>query len=140
MFNRMTRAVLTLAAICACASLALAAAPTFWQVSNESEFAKGDVENLSTDSYGRLTLGPTATPLYETTAPFLWSMNDPGSAVTWAQRGVDPQHPDTALIGVLAEAHIRLGQIDAARAAIADGLAHDPQDRALLQLRRRIGA
>src|SRR5580765_4907178 len=74
MFNRMTRAVLTLADVCACASLALAAAPTFWQVSNESEFAKGDVENLSTDSYGRLTLGPTATPLYETTAPFLWSM------------------------------------------------------------------
>ena len=33
--------------------------PTFWQVSTEAEFLKGDVENLSIDGYGRLTLGPT---------------------------------------------------------------------------------
>jgi len=84
--------------------------------------------------------GPQKRSLSGRVASLSLRMNDPGSAVTWAQRGVDPQHPDTALIGVLAEAHIRLGQIDAARAAIADGLAHDPQDRALLQLRRRIGA
>src|SRR5712671_1961480 len=74
MFNRMHRAAFVLAAVCASVSLAYAATPTFWQVSNEAEFAKGDVENLSIDSYGRLTLGPAATSIYEASAPFLWSM------------------------------------------------------------------
>jgi hypothetical protein len=51
-----------------------AAVPTFWQVSTEAEFLRGEVENLSVDTYGRLTLGPALTPLYESTAPFLWAM------------------------------------------------------------------
>ena len=46
-----------------------AALPTFWQVSTETEFLQGDVENLSIDNYGRLTLGPTAAPVYESSAP-----------------------------------------------------------------------
>jgi len=74
MSNRTARVAFALAAVCAGVSLAYAAAPTFWQVSNEAEFAKGDVENLSIDRYGRLTLGPAATSLYEASAPFLWSM------------------------------------------------------------------
>ena len=74
MSNRTARVAFAFAAVCAGVSLAYAAAPTFWQVSNEAEFAKGDVENLSIDSYGRLTLGPAATPVYEASAPFLWSM------------------------------------------------------------------
>jgi sugar lactone lactonase YvrE len=74
MSNRIARVACALAAVCAGVSLAYAAAPTFWQVSNEAEFAKGDVENLSIDSYGRLTLGPAATSIYEASAPFLWSM------------------------------------------------------------------
>jgi sugar lactone lactonase YvrE len=48
--------------------------PTFWEVSTESEFLRGEIENLSIDSFGRLTLGPTAAPLYETNAPFVWTM------------------------------------------------------------------
>lgn len=74
MFTRLLRVAFTVAAVTAGLSLAVAATPTFWQVSNEAEFAKGDVENLSIDSYGRLTLGPAATSIYEATAPFLWSM------------------------------------------------------------------
>ena len=74
MLKRIARVAAALAAGCAGVSLAFAAAPTFWQVSNEAEFAKGEVENLSIDSYGRLTLGPSATSVYETTAPFLWAM------------------------------------------------------------------
>jgi len=74
MSNRIARVAFALAAVCAGVSLAYAAAPTFWQVSNEAEFAKGDVENLSIDSYGRLTLGPAAMSIYEASAPFLWSM------------------------------------------------------------------
>jgi sugar lactone lactonase YvrE len=51
-----------------------AALPTFWQVSTEAEFLRGEVENLSIDSYGRLSLGPSATELYESNAPFLWTV------------------------------------------------------------------
>lgn len=65
----------SLAALLVClAGGAHAALPTFWQVSTEAEFLRGDVENLSIDSYGRLTLGPTATTVYESSAPFLWTV------------------------------------------------------------------
>jgi sugar lactone lactonase YvrE len=74
MSKRTFRVALALAVVCAGVSLAYAANPTFWQVSNEAEFSKGDVENLSIDGYGRLTLGPSATPVYDASAPFLWSM------------------------------------------------------------------
>jgi sugar lactone lactonase YvrE len=48
--------------------------PTFWSVSTETEFLRGEIENLSIDSFGRLTLGPTAAPVHETNAPFVWAM------------------------------------------------------------------
>lgn len=50
-----------------------AALPTFWQVSTEADFLRGEFENLAIDAYGRLTLGPTTTTLYEANAPFLWT-------------------------------------------------------------------
>jgi hypothetical protein len=53
---------------------AYAALPTFWQTSTEADFLKGEFENLSLDSYGRLTLGPAATTVYESSAPFLWTL------------------------------------------------------------------
>jgi hypothetical protein len=53
---------------------AFAALPTFWQTSTESDFLKGEFENLSLDSYGRLTLGPAASTTYESSAPFLWTL------------------------------------------------------------------
>src|SRR5436190_1378133 len=74
MTRNLHRAALAFAAVCAGVSLAYAANPTFWQISNEAEFAKGEVENLSIDGYGRLTLGPTTTPVYDASAPFLWAM------------------------------------------------------------------
>ncbi|HSC29565.1 MAG TPA: hypothetical protein VLD67_19970, partial [Vicinamibacterales bacterium] len=51
----------------------LAASPTFWTVSTQAEFLKGDVEDLSIDSDGRVFPGPSASLLAETAAPFLWS-------------------------------------------------------------------
>lgn len=60
--------------LCLSATVIHAAMPTFWQVSTEADFLKGEVENLAVDSFGRLMLGPTATPLYESTAPFLWTV------------------------------------------------------------------
>jgi hypothetical protein len=66
------RIVPTAVFVCA-AALVQAAAPTFWQVSTEAEFLRGEVENLSIDPFGRLTLGPATTAVYESTAPFLWT-------------------------------------------------------------------
>ena len=51
-----------------------AAGPTFWQVSTEADLLRGEVENLSIDQYGRLTLGPVSTQIYESPAPFLWTI------------------------------------------------------------------
>jgi sugar lactone lactonase YvrE len=51
-----------------------AALPTFWQVSTESELLRGEVENLAIDSFGRLTLGPTSSTIYDASAPFLWTV------------------------------------------------------------------
>ncbi|MBI3402619.1 MAG: hypothetical protein HY048_14465 [Acidobacteria bacterium] len=59
--------------LCGVASIG-ASAPKFFQVATQGDFLKGDVENLSIDSHGQLTLGPATELVYETTAPFLWSM------------------------------------------------------------------
>lgn len=66
-------------------------------------------------------------------------MNDAAAAVTWARRAIDPEHSDPSLLEVLADAQFRLGDLDDARASVAEGLARDPRNRALLQLRRKIG-
>ncbi len=55
-----------------------AAGPVFWQTSSRTEFLKGDVENLSVDSDGRLLLGPAIETVHDTNSPFLWALV-PGS-------------------------------------------------------------
>ena len=66
---------LAAAALVAAALLPLqASAPKFFQATTQTDFLKGDVENLSIDSHGQLTLGPVTELVYETSAPFLWSM------------------------------------------------------------------
>ena len=72
-------------------TVALPSTPTFWQVSTESEFLRGEVENLSIDSFGRLTLGPTAAPVYETNAPFLWTMVSAPDGSVYAGSGNEGQ-------------------------------------------------
>ena len=42
----------------AASAVLLASTPTFWTVSTQPDFLKGDVENLSIDSDGRVFLGP----------------------------------------------------------------------------------
>jgi sugar lactone lactonase YvrE len=66
---------LATAALVALAILPLqASSPKFFQAATQNDFLKGDVENLSIDSHGQLTLGPVTELVYETSAPFLWSM------------------------------------------------------------------
>ena len=71
MLKRFLIAVLSVAAS---AAVLHAAVPSFWQVATQADFLKGEVENLSIDGHGRLMLGPASNPLYESSAPFLWTM------------------------------------------------------------------
>src|SRR5688572_6479150 len=62
-----TAAVLTLTSL-------HASTPKFFQAQTQSDFLRGDVENLSIDMNGQLVLGPATELVYETAAPFLWSL------------------------------------------------------------------
>jgi hypothetical protein len=73
-------------------SVALAAAtPTFWTVSTQADFLKGDVEDLSIDSDGRMFPGPSASLLAETAAPFLWTVVAGADGTLWAGSGNEGQ-------------------------------------------------
>ena len=79
---RAAAAVLSVAAgFCVVVS---ASSPTFWTVGTQSAFLEGEVENLSVDADGRVHLGPAATVVAETSAPFLWTLHagSDGSLVT----------------------------------------------------------
>jgi hypothetical protein len=51
-----------------------ASTPKFFQADTQAAFLRGDVENLSIDVNGQLVLGPATELVYETAAPFLWTM------------------------------------------------------------------
>jgi sugar lactone lactonase YvrE len=51
-----------------------ASSPAFWEVGTEAEFLTGEVENLSIDAFGRVTLGPTTTPVHDANVPFVWTL------------------------------------------------------------------
>jgi hypothetical protein len=91
MRNRTVRGVLA-AAVMAWAALTVhAAQPTFWRVSTEADFLRGEIENLSLDTFGRLTLGPTVSTVYEATAPFLWALAAGGDGATYVGSGNEGQ-------------------------------------------------
>lgn len=58
----------------AASSVLSASTPTFWTVSTQADFLKGDVTSLSIDADGRVFLGPATSQLTETSAPFLWTL------------------------------------------------------------------
>jgi hypothetical protein len=70
----------------ACAGLA-AAMPTFWTGSTQVDCLKGDVEDLSIDSDGRVFLGPSTSLVAETAAPFLWTVAAGADGTLWAGTG-----------------------------------------------------
>jgi hypothetical protein len=81
----------TVAAAIAATALLSASAPTFWTVSTQTDFLKGDVDNLSIDSDGRIFLGPAASPIAETSAPFLWTILAGADGTLWAGTGNEGQ-------------------------------------------------
>src|SRR3954469_371717 len=74
MLNRFRAAALAAAVCLAATAAVLGATPTFWTVSTQADFLKGDVEDLSIDSDGRVFLAPSAPRLPDTPAPFLWTL------------------------------------------------------------------
>src|SRR5258706_758040 len=78
-------------AVWAGSAVLLASTPTFWTVSTQPDFLKGDVENLSIDSDGRVFLGPVTTQLAETSAPFLWTVLAGADGTLWAGTGNEGQ-------------------------------------------------
>jgi sugar lactone lactonase YvrE len=54
-------------------SASAAAGPGFWQAATQADFLRGDVDQLSIDEHGRVTLGPALTRVNDIGAPFVWS-------------------------------------------------------------------
>jgi sugar lactone lactonase YvrE len=71
----LTKRVCLAVLLTAAAAISLrASSPKFFQAATQTDFLRGDVQNLSIDSRGQLTLGPATELVYETAAPFLWSV------------------------------------------------------------------
>ena len=86
-----TSLVVVAAGLLAASALLSASAPTFWTVATQVDFLKGDVENLSIDSDGRVFLGPATTQVAETSAPFLWTLLAGPDGTLWAGSGNEGQ-------------------------------------------------
>jgi len=81
------RLAATLAITTAISAALAASTPTFWTVSTQSDFLKGDVEDLSIDSDGRMFPGPSTSLVAETAAPFLWTVVSTPDGSLWAGSG-----------------------------------------------------
>ncbi len=65
-------------------------------------------------------------------------LGEPAVAASWFRQSADLSGGTPATLFRLADAEARLGHVDAALAAIEQGLAKDPRNGALLALRRRL--
>lgn len=60
----------------------VSAAPGFWQTATQADFLRGDVDQLSIDEHGRLTLAPELTKVHDAASPFVWTVA-PGADGSW---------------------------------------------------------
>ena len=68
-------------------ALIVAASPTFWHVSTQAELLQGELEKLSVDESGQLTLSPETELIHESTAPFVWAIVPNDSGGFWIATG-----------------------------------------------------
>src|SRR5262245_5798803 len=85
------RIALSAAVAIAASALVSASTATFWTVATQTDFLKGDVENLSIDSDGRVFLGPATAQVAETAAPFIWTLLSGADGALWAGTGNEGQ-------------------------------------------------
>jgi sugar lactone lactonase YvrE len=64
-----------------------AASTSFWLVSTQADFLKGEVEQLSVDSDGRVMLGPAVETLHQTSTPAVWRLAIGADGAVWAGTG-----------------------------------------------------
>lgn len=89
MRTRFVRPLLAACLLLLAAATLQAAGARFWQVSTQADFLGGEVESLSIDQYGRLVLGPAATPVGDSASPFLWTLIAAPAGTLYAGTGND---------------------------------------------------
>jgi sugar lactone lactonase YvrE len=57
-----------------CAIAVGSGAPGFWLVATQADFLRGEVDQLSIDEHGRLTLGPELQRVHDGGVPFVWTL------------------------------------------------------------------
>jgi sugar lactone lactonase YvrE len=57
-----------------CVVAVVAGAPGFWQAATQADFLRGEVDQLSIDEHGRLTLGPQLQRVHDGGVPFVWTL------------------------------------------------------------------
>jgi predicted Zn-dependent protease len=67
-------------------------------------------------------------------------LGEPALAARWFERAIDESGPNTALQARFADAMMKAGDVERARHVIDEGLAADPGNRQLLQLKQRLPA
>jgi len=81
----------------ACATIVLlalslrASSPKFFLAATQADFLKGDAESLSIDSRGELALGPATELVYESAAPFVWTVQGQADGTLYAGTGNEGQ-------------------------------------------------
>ena len=78
----------TLCAIAAAVTLS-AAVPAVWQAAGAADFLKGEIDGLSVDSRGGLTLAPASTVLHDPAVPFVWALIESADGALYAGTGND---------------------------------------------------
>jgi sugar lactone lactonase YvrE len=74
MSRRLFSGVLLAATWLVCAVGVIAGAPGFWQAATQADFLRGEVDQLSIDEHGRLTLGPELQRVHDGGVPFIWTL------------------------------------------------------------------
>ena len=97
-----------------------ASTPTFWTVGTQTAFLEGEVENLSIDADGRVHLGPTASVVTETSAPFLWTLHAAADGSLFAGSGNEGRFLRVAKDGRVTTA-FDAGELEVHAAAPAPG-------------------
>jgi sugar lactone lactonase YvrE len=64
-----------------------AASTSFWLVSTQADFMKGEVEQLTVDTDGRVMLGPAVETLTQTSTPAVWRLALDSNGNVWAGTG-----------------------------------------------------
>jgi hypothetical protein len=82
------RALLAAAVLIVC-TWPLAAAPGFWQAATQADFLKGDIDQLSVDQHGRVTLGPEVKKIFDGAVPVVWAMSTAADGSTYLGTGND---------------------------------------------------